>query len=174
MHEYKGDVEKYSYGNYVALEVVPLVGPQQTEHQCQNQFPGNRRVAMAIDGPPAGSVLMPTAGNALQAVPAASIITSNIPVARGEDVARTGSVHDLELSVESRTPTYYTEPGLPEIDNASTSVYDRHALSDLLLVEIAPGVERGSRILVQCPDGRFMETTVPTDPAVSQFYVRVQ
>jgi hypothetical protein len=173
MHEYEGDVEKYSYGNYAALEGVPLIGTQRTENHCRNQFPAHRRVAMPIAGPPAGSVLMPTAGNALQEVSAAAIITSNMPVARGEDVDQAGSFHDLELNVESSTPTDHTEPGLPEIDNAFTSAYDRHALSDLLLVEIAPGVERGSRILVQCPDGRFIEATIPTDPAVTQFYVRI-
>ena len=72
----EGSSDPYkSETDYAALEAVPLMAhptiePQQTAHDRFNAFPGNRRTILPLaGGPPPDTVLVKTAGNALQAVP---------------------------------------------------------------------------------------------------------
>ena len=54
--------------------------------------------------------------------------------------------------------------------NASSSDNDD---DDLVLVRVPPGVMPGTAIRVRVDDGRIIEATVPTEPGVAEFYVRV-
>lgn len=44
----------------------------------------------------------------------------------------------------------------------------------MVLITVPPNAERGSKIRVQIPDGRIMDVTVPLDPTVTKFYLRVK
>jgi hypothetical protein len=45
--------------------------------------------------------------------------------------------------------------------------------SDLVLVRVPPGAAPGTAIRVRVNDGRIIEATIPADPGVTEFYVRV-
>jgi hypothetical protein len=84
MSKYQEEMYKnksYEDYDYAAFEGVPLIqGDVNCERNRTNprQYPGNRRTPMSNVSGPAGSVLIRTAGNALQAVPLS--LVENTPI----------------------------------------------------------------------------------------------
>lgn len=274
MTDYKDNVYKNEADYYSILEGVPLLDTNDDSNgnalptRCDpGRFPGNRRSPMLPAGPPDGSVLIQTAGNALQAVPAAALVPNRSSNGGGAVVAvqvpanakpgdtllvrapplGNDSVGDANAMVEATVPigawpghTFLVEfPDPPyqqfvmsvmgladesEESNAtaaaaagSAAVVAGHDVADdlhlnvvaaadeespfaeaatstaappfpvvettavdrnnsdpnLVLVRVPEGVERGSKLRVPVPDGRTMEATVPLDPTVTEFYLRV-
>lgn len=87
MDSYKSDKNDDRNTN---LDGAPLIGSGASSinnnallcSSDRGQFPGLRRENFAGTGPPNGSVLLPTAGNALQAVPADSLTLPNTMAVR--------------------------------------------------------------------------------------------
>lgn len=308
----KEDVYKNEADYYAALEGVPLVMDGENKNttsssDCdRNKYPGHRRnpITAAASVPPAGTVLLKTAGNALQAVPAAVLLETNVMAVCVPANAQPGDVLHLRPPLEEKnhhpnnnnssslqllmmeavvpegawpghtflvpfpdsgggdlptTPTTVNHGVVVDVDVATTGVphstaadsnrsssssrdaattsavvvvagedvpmihtgdddsqqldlvvvdeeapaaattasapvatmavpnnddVDRALLSqhqpnnnntntNLVLIKVPAGAERGSKIRVQLADGRTVDATVPRDPSVTEFYLRV-
>jgi hypothetical protein len=101
MSKYQEDMYKYkAYEDcdYSSLEGVPLIHgdvnhPIRTN---QSQYPGNRRTPMSNISVSAGSILIRTAGNALQAVPLSMLDNAPIPGAKPGDTLHVRSHYGSE------------------------------------------------------------------------------
>jgi len=230
MSNYNEDIY-YNNTDYAALEGVPLIDAKKPAKKASSaSYPGNRRTVLSnTAGPPADTVLIRTAGNALQAVPrgiteCTNVMAVSVPenMRPGDKLlvqtpgtppqlveavipasAYPGSTFFVEIPETKDTPVVsVTGVAVPDGEehtagaavvnstdlhlNVTTTVPDEEpspqpaaaaAAPDqdpnLVLAQVPPGAAPGSKIRVQAADGRTVEATVPNDPTVTQFYVRV-
>ena len=97
MGDLKDDIYKNDADYYAALEGVPLINVDNDNSKycptapiAEHRFPGMRRTPLAPTGPPAGTVLFRTAGNALQAMPVAVLEEQNLVAVRVPNHAQPG------------------------------------------------------------------------------------
>jgi hypothetical protein len=207
---------------YSAVRTVEGV-PVSDSHR--NEFPGQRR-SLLYAPLTSDRILIPTAGNALQAVSREVLAQQNllavaVPEGAGEEilvqapdgrllralippqahagqtffvhappVADTGiplhpsavmgaprpyptGVHDLALTpVPPPAPYDTSRPSPPTAPSYQAPVPSAHD-PNLLLVQVPPGASPGSVIRVPGPHGRTLEATIPADPTIQEFYLRV-
>lgn len=118
MSNYNEDIYK-SNADYAALEGVPLIEPTKkpaniSSSASSSSYPGNRRAVLstlASAGPPAGTALVKTAGNALQAVPRGITECSNVMAVSVPENFRPG---DKLLVQTPDSPPQIIEAVIPE------------------------------------------------------------
>lgn len=145
-----GEKKYYNDDNYNYSPVescVPLIHSGEevalTMSRDQRDYPGNRRVPIIMSSPPSGTVLVRTAGNALQSIPAT--------ILEAKQQQQSSQLIEVQVPPNAR-PGDVLHVRSPYTNTTSCE-------EEIIAATIPDGVYPGQTFYVQCPN-RVDLTTV--------------
>jgi hypothetical protein len=122
------DDDGYQYAACEDVQFIPSENMRNTTFlNNRSAYPGNRRISNLDQGIPSGTILVRTAGNALQAIPAASVM-------------------------EEKQQPQLVEVTIPTNSQSGDTIHVRSPYRDELIAATIPdGLYPGQTFYVQCP-----------------------